>query len=343
MNGLSLFSNVGIAETYLKNTNVDIVVANELLENRAKFYKEMYPSTTMIVGDITNKTIYTDILKTAKEKSCEFLLATPPCQGFSTAGKMKEDDPRNSLIKYVVKMIKDLKPKNAIIENVSGMLNSYLLDNNQKIKIIDYIQSELKDYIINAKVIDAANYGTPQHRKRAIILISNISKWEFPEQEPIITVREAIGHLPSLESGEISNIPYHTAKKHNENHILWMKHTPTDKSALNNDIHFPSKDGRKIKAFGNTYKRMAWDKPAYTITMANGSVSSQNNVHPGRKLDNGLYSDARVLTLKEIFLLTGLPEDWTPPTWASENLIRQVIGEGIPPKLIQRLLKTMPI
>lgn len=77
--------------------------------------------------------------------------------------------------------------------------------------------------------------------------------------------------------------------------------------------------------------------------MANGSVSSQNNVHPGVLKNNGEYSDARVLTLKEIFILTGLPENWNPPKWASENLIRQVIGEGVPPKLINKLLETMPL
>jgi len=341
--GVSLFANVGIAETYLHDSNVDIVVANELLDERAKFYREMYPSSNMITGDITNPEVYNKVLENAKKENCDFLIATPPCQGFSMAGKMEEDDIRNSLIKYVIKMIQDLKPKNILIENVPGMLKSYILHNGEKIKMLDYIEQELDGYIINTKVVNTADYGTPQNRKRAIFLISNIKKWEFPDKEKIITVKEAISHLPTLEAGETSEIPYHNAKKHNDNHILWMKHTPTNKSAFENEIHFPKKDGRRIKGFMSTYKRLDWDKPAHTITMANGSVSSQNNVHPGRSLGNGLYSDARVLTLKEIFILTGLPENWTPPTWAKENLIRQVIGEGVPPKLIERLLKNIPI
>ena len=49
---------------------------------------------------------------------------------------------------------------------------------------------------------------------------------------------------------------------------------------------------------------MHWDKPAPTITMKNGSISSQNNVHPGRLLPNGTYSDARVLTVAELSILT---------------------------------------
>ena len=124
---------------------------------------------------------------------------------------------------------------------------------------------------------------------------------------------------------------------------MWLKHTPTGKTALNNEVYYPKKeDGTKIKGFATTYKRIEWDKPAPTITMANGSVSSQNNVHPGRAKEDGTYSDARVLSLKEIFILTGLPDNWEPAPWASENLIREVIGEAIPPKLIDEILKTIP-
>ena len=106
---------------------------------------------------------------------------------------------------------------------------------------------------------------------------------------------------------------------------------------------YPQKeDGTRIRGFATTYKRISWDKPAPTITMCNGGISSQNNVHPGRKLADGTYSDARVLSLKELMILTGLPDDWEAPEWASENLIRKVIGEGIPPKLIEAIIKNMP-
>ena len=343
MKGVSLFANVGIAETYLAQNGIDIVVSNELLEDRVKFHKELYPQCEAIVGDITKKDVYLKVLESAKEKGCEFLLATPPCQGMSIAGKMAENDPRNSLIKYVVKMIKDLKPKYVIIENVPTMLSTYLSVNGKKVKIVDYIQKQLKGYFINYKIVDSADYGTPQKRRRTIFLISSIAKWEFPKPQKKITVREAIGHLPSLEHSQTSDIPYHYAKKHNPRHTLALKHTPTGRSALENKVHYPKKkDGTPVKGFLTTYKRIEWDKPSPTITMANGSISSQNNVHPGRKLSDGTYSDARTLTLKEIFILTGLPESWQPPKWARENFIREVIGEGVPPRLIEALVRNMP-
>ena len=345
MNGVSLFANVGIAETYIKNHNINIVVANELLEKRVNFYKEHHKNCDIIQGDITNPEIFNKILNKAKQQNCNFLLATPPCQGMSVAGKMQEDDPRNSLIKYVIEFIKELQPDNIIIENVPGILKTYVSVKGIKTLVVEYINNELKPlgYIVNSTLVDTADYGTPQTRKRAIFLISKLSKWQLPNKEEKITVKEAIGDLPSLESGEKSDIQYHYAKKHNDRHILFLKHTPTGKTALHNKVHYPKKeDGIRIKGYSTTYKRIEWDKPAPTITMANGSISSQNNVHPGRLKEDGTYTDARVLSLKEIFILTSLPEDWHPPKWASENLIRQVIGEGVPPKLIDRLLTTMP-
>ena len=345
MRGLSLFANVGIAETYTKRHGLEIVVANELLEKRVKYYKEIYPSSLMINGDITNAGVYNEVINASLNAKVDFIIATPPCQGMSIAGKMEENDTRNSLIKYAINAIKDIQPLNAIIENVEGMLKTHLVHEGKKTNIIDYINAELKplNYFINAKVINAANHGTPQSRRRAIFLISKCKPWEFPQTQEIITVREAIGHLPSLESDESSDIRYHEAKEHNIRHINAMKGTPSGRTAHDNLIHYPKKaDGTKVKGFKTTYKRIEWDKPAPTITMANGSISSQNNVHPGRELKDGVYSDARVLTLKEIFILSGLPDDYTPPKWASENLIREVIGEGVPPRLIEALLSTIP-
>jgi len=343
MNGVSLFANVGIAETYIAQHGINITVANELLANRAAFHKENHPQCNTIQGDITSQETYDAVLHYAKKDKCDFLIATPPCQGMSIAGKMREDDPRNSLIKYVVKMIQDLRPSYALIENVPQMLRTYLSHKGEKVKVVDFIEKELEGYTINYQVVDAADYGTPQSRKRAIFLISKKKKWEFPKEEAKITVREAISHLPSLESSQSSEIEYHTAKTHNPRHILCLKHTPSGKTALHNKKYYPKKeDGSRIKGYTTTYKRIEWDKPAPTITMANGSVSSQNNVHPGTLKEDGTYSDARVLTLKEIFILTGLPDDWHPPKWASDNLIRQVIGEGVPPRLIDRLLTTLP-
>ncbi len=345
INGISLFANVGIGETYFKENNINICVSNELISKRCKFYSHLYPDAEMICGDITDSNIFNMLIEAYNENCCDFLIATPPCQGMSQAGKMDKNDPRNSLIIHTINFIKKTQPTNIIIENVPQILKFSIIVDSEEIKILDYIIDELEPlgYYINYGILDAADYGTPQTRKRGIFLISKIKKWEFPEKMEKITVREAIGDLPSLESGEHSDIPLHYAKNHTPRHVLWMKHTPTGETAFNNEKYYPQKeDGTRIKGYNTTYKRIEWDKPAPTVTMCNGAVSSQNNVHPGNKLGDGTYSDARVLSILEILRLTGLPDDWNIPEWASDNFIRQVVGESFPPKFSSKLLETMP-
>lgn len=339
--GLSLFANVGIAETYLKNIGFPVVLANELLSERVKFYQHLHGHDA-IAGSITENEVYDKIIESSKALGVNFILATPPCQGMSIAGQMKADDPRNSLIIKAMQAFQDLMPEFMLIENVPQMFKTSILVNGQVINIKDYLQSiaDKYDYHIQFDIFDAADYGTPQNRKRSFTRIYKKSYlWNAPIKQKWITVEESIGHLPSLESGEKSSIAYHFSPIHNAKHILWMKHTPTGKTAFENPVYYPQKDGRKIKGFSTTYKRISWDKPSPTITMANGSISSQNNVHPGRLLPDGTYSDARVLSLLEIFKLTGLPDNWTPPSWANDSLIRHVIGEAIPPHLVENIFK----
>ena len=102
LNGLSLFSNVGIAEAYLKDVGIDIVLANEIDDKRARFYQEVYSDAHMICGDVTDPIVREEIVKEAKEKHVDFIIATPPCQGMSEAGLRLEFDPRNQLIFYAV-------------------------------------------------------------------------------------------------------------------------------------------------------------------------------------------------------------------------------------------------
>lgn len=122
-----------------------------------------------------------------------------------------------------------------------------------------------------------------------------------------------------------------------------MKHTPTGTSAFANTIYYPQKiDGTKIKGYESSYRRIKWDEPAPTITIRNDAISSQRNVHPGRLLKDGTYSDARVLTPYELMILSSLPKDWGIPDDTSEILIRQVIGECIPPLMVEKIVGEIP-
>jgi len=346
MIGASLFSSAGIAETYFEQVGIDIVTANELIQERADLYQSLYPKSKMIAGNILDEKVFKALVKNTPKK-LDFLIASPPCQGMSVAGKNRNvaqmlTDERNYLAFKIIDFIKLKSPDFVLIENVPTFLKLLLPYKNQKLKVIEILNIQFgEEYNIEADVYDAAEFGVAQRRTRAIIKMHRKSKkWGQPKKtEKQITVEEKIGFLPSIEAGQKSKIKWHFARKHSENHIKWMKHTPTGKTAFENEKYFPVKsNGEKIKSYNTTYRRIKWDEPAPTITMRNDAISSQLNVHPGRKLENGIYSDARVLTPLELMLLSSLPQDWNIPESTPELLIRKCIGECIPPLLIKNIV-----
>ena len=344
--GASMFASGGVGETYLKKAGIEIIIANELISQRAKFYNYMYPESKMVVGDINNDEIKEEFIKNIPD-DVKFLLATPPCQGVSNLGKNKTlsdkmKDPRNYLVFNVLEVIERKDFDYILFENVPGFLTIKLPYKGRLYTIVEILEDKFKKkYTIESKVLNAKFFGVPQSRPRAIIkMCKHGLKWEWPEIQKEITVRDVIGNLPSLESEETSGIKFHYARKHLESHIICMKYTPTGCTALDNKIHYPrKKDGSRVIAYKASYKRMKWDSPAPAVTMRNDAISSQENVHPGRLLTDGTYSDARVLTLLELFRISTLPDDWNIPEWASDTFIRRIVGEGIPPELTYNIVK----
>jgi DNA (cytosine-5)-methyltransferase 1 len=372
LKGVSLFANIGVAEAYFGEIGVEVCVANELIKRRAKLYSEIYPETDVIEGDFNDSTIYNEILLKAKQNKIDFIMATPPCQGMSTAGRQNKNDKRNDLIIPTIKFIKEVNPKYVVIENVPQFIKTKVHYKNQEINILDLINKELgSGYKINASVIDTKDYNIAQSRKRAIITMTrnNITKtWLVPKKHKRqITLKDVIGDNPIIDpfikdvtEAELLQIfpNYYKRRKkalkiskwnlpptHVKRQVIAMMHTPTGKSAFENSKYKPKKEnGEIIKGFKNTYKRQNWDTPAYAITMDNRKISSQDNVHPGRKINdnsNGqtLYSDPRTLTLYELMKVMSLPNNWPIPKDTSEAFIRRVIGEGVPPLFIKQLFQ----
>ena len=369
VNAVSLFANVGIAETYLHEVGVNVVVANELLEDRARFYSHVYPSCHMVVGDVKDETIKEKIVTLAHKNNVEFVIATPPCQGMSKAGHKDDDDIRNILILHAIDLIKRINPKYVLIENVVQQLKTEIIYNGQKMLIPDIVKLELGSiYNINEDhILDTEKFGVPQKRRRALFLLVRKDQgftWEIPKlDEDIVTLRDAIGTLPSLDpplrdvSDTLTVFPdyetkkaeglkiskWHYARPHVWRNVECMLHTPTGCSARKNPVFYPKNSkGKLVGGSIQAYTRMEWDQPAPTVTTYNHTISSFRNVHPGRYDEKtGLYSDPRVLTIFELMRVTTLPDDWNIPEWASELLIRQVIGEGIPPLAIKKVVREL--
>lgn len=347
MNALSLFASAGIAEYYLKDLNINVVLANELIKKRAETHKSIYPDCEIINGDIIRQEIRDLIVSKCEGRNIDLVIATPPCQGVSTVGKNKTgnamyQDPRNFLVLSALDIIDRVNPAFFIIENVPRFRDMRLPYKDKFVGLEELLKKKYgKEYSITCNILNAADYGVPQTRYRIVYRAWKHGRsWKLPQKQDTITLEEAIGDLPTLESGEDSKIKNHYARKHAENHIECMRYTPTGKSAFQNIEHYPKKpDGTKIKGYGNSYKRMRWDAPAPTITMRNEIISSQENVHPGRKKKDGTWSDARILTLRELLIVSSLPADMDRPANISETMFRQLVGEGVPPKMFKEIME----
>ncbi len=344
----SLFSGAGIGEYYLGELGIDIVLANEIVKSRAVAHSLIYPSCEMINDDIIKKSVQKKIIQKCQQRGVNLIMATPPCQGVSTAGSNKQkeklfSDSRNFLILSALNIVDTIKPDYCVIENVPRFQQMLFPFEGEIISLEVLLQKKYStEYEIDCKVFNASDYNIPQTRFRVVYrLWKKGLQWTLPEKgDHTITLQEAIGDLPSLEPGQSSTIKNHYARMHPKNHIKCLRYTPSGMSAFKNKIHYPKKpDGSRITGYGNSYKRMRWDFPAPTITMRNEIVSSQENVHPGRPLPDGLWSDARVLTLRELLIVSSLPPDMDIPSNLTETAFRQLIGEGIPPKLMKEIMR----
>lgn len=374
---MSLFANIGVAEAYLKDINVDVVLANELLPKRAELYRQIYPETDMICGDILSKKVFSQLEQKGKAQDIDVIVATPPCQGMSTAGQKIKFDERNSLVIPALKLIKSIKPKYAVIENVPDFRITSIIYKGKETLLPDVVKKELGTlYNIDINVIDTSNYSVPQVRERMIALISRKdihNDWHLPPiDERKVTMRDVIGNLPVIDpfikdideehfrelfplyeqrrNAALRVSRWNVPPVHIYRQVMAMRYTPTGCTAFDNpDEHKPVKDdGTFVKGYHNTYKRQNWDTPAYTVTMDNRKISSQNNVHPGRLIgtdENGenIYSDPRTLTLFELMKVMSLPDDWPVPETTNEAFLRRIIGEGIPPLFMKKLFETLPL
>ena len=274
---VSLFSSAGIGELGLKACDIDILVSNEILKNRHELYAENYPNTSCITGDIWDKK--DQILEEyySKTKQNPFLLyATPPCQGMSSngAGKIlnsirngnrKSEDPRNRLIIPTMYIAKKLKPEWLLLENVPTMFNTIIRDeNNNYINIIDYIKNELgPEYVGKAEVVNCADYGIPQIRKRLITIFTRtqVGKEYFEKYKTFlppkthsekcsnnlkkwVTLKEAIGQFPELQAKEGLNEnknfnPWHIVPIMKQEKYWWVENTKEGDTAFNNQCVNP--------------------------------------------------------------------------------------------------------
>ena len=122
MNCFELFAGCGGLGYGFHQEGYNIIACNELDSSIAETYKENFTNTNVIVGDITQQSIKTNIYSNFKDNPCDIILGGPPCVAYSMSGHRDSRDPRGQLFKEYIEVVKTLQPKVFILENVKGIL-----------------------------------------------------------------------------------------------------------------------------------------------------------------------------------------------------------------------------
>ena len=278
----------------------------------------------------------------------DVLLATPPCQGFTrlnvNLAPRGYDDPRNRLTLVVLEAVKALRPRVVVYENTRWAAGSpyfrVLVEGLERL-----------GYRVRYSILDAADYGVPQRRKRLVMVARLGGEPDgFPPEpthgapgsrevreglrRPWRTVREAIADLPPLAPGEAHpDIPNHVAKKLPPHWLEIIRHVPKDGGSRHQvppELLLPSHRRIGRGGFNDVFGRLRWDAPSVTITTGCWNPSKGRFVHPEQ--DRGL-------SLRECARLQGFPDDFVfegPP-----GSVARQIGEALPPPLAEAVARTV--
>lgn len=373
---ISLFSSAGVGCYGFKQNDYKCIATNEIIERRLNIQKinnKCDFSSGYILGDIrdvsTKDKIFFEIEKYSSlgNDRVDVIMATPPCQGMSVANHKKNSTEidRNSLINESVEIIKKVKPRFFIFENVAAFWKTGCYGTNGDIiSIGEMIDSELgENYEIKHKIINFKNYGSNSSRTRTVVIgvDRNLAKYIspielFPDYREEKTLFEVIGKMKSLDWGQYDEDDfYHSFRTYPERMRSWISDLKEGEDAFQNtDINKkPHKiiNGEIIinkSKNGDKYKRQFYNKVAPCIHTRNDQLASQNTVHP---------KDDRVFSIRELMKIMTIPDDFK---WLEYDLtelnkldyfyklkisklnemnIRQSIGEAIPTQIIFEISK----
>lgn len=277
---MSLFSCAGFGDLGLEASGIHTISACEIVNERAELMQKNFPNTHVFIGDVWE--LQDDIISHARSNlSSQFeqerlfsMTVTNPCQGLSSngmgrisseikKGTRQKDDPRNRLILPALNIIDNLNPKVVIFENVSNMKNGIILNENDEYeRILSILYRRLSArYVLRSCILNAADYGVPQNRKRLITiavdhtLTAETSTPEYysdalssfhpkpthgPTQvSPHVTLKQCIGHMPPLDARDKCQDQtdiFHRVPVWNPMQYFCMQHTPEDQTAFHNKM-----------------------------------------------------------------------------------------------------------
>lgn len=295
----------------------------------ANTYKANHPKTKFVSGDISDDATIDELKARVGDTHVDLMIICAPCQPFSSQNRFRAEDSRKQLIVRALTAVARLEPAAVFFENVPGLASAAYRP------ILDAVKDRLGrlGYALSEPMVrDAADYGVPQRRRRCIMFAarSQAAVDAFVSRDvrkSKRTVKQAIGDLPPLVSGEFHpRDPLHRARTHRLVAIRRLMSIPADggsRSSLPSSLELKCHVGRS-NSFSDVYGRMAWSGPAPTLTTGCTDITRGRFAHPVQH---------RAITLREAARLQTFPDHYIFVGNASQ--IAAQIGNAVPPEMVR--------
>ncbi len=337
-----LFAGCGGGSLGFQEVGFEVIAAVEIDSDASAAYTTNV-GVTPLVRDIREITSY-DLLAGTNVSVGELtlLFGCPPCQSFTIlrrgAAETAVDGVRNSLPREYSRLVEELRPRHIAFENVPGMVDGRWRHR------FDELLADLDKlgYRCSWDVLDAADYGVPQRRRRVVVVGSRLVEPTLPLAShsalgeggrPVHrSVRDAIGGLHPLSPGEADPAdPLHRARRHSEIAIRRLRAVPEGGGRMNLPPELQLACHQGHPGHYDIYGRMWWDRLAPTLTSGCTNVTKGRFGHPEQN---------RAITLREALLLQGFPADATLSGVNADTMALQV-GNAVPPPLAAALGRTI--
>ena len=333
LEAIDVFAGGGGLTVGLKRAGFDVVAAVELEQQAFSTYTANHPEVHALHQDV--RTVAgSDLSNLCSGEIVDLLAGCPPCQGFtSLTAKYKTEDPRNDLVLEMSRLAEEICPRAIMMENVPGLAN-------KGSTLYEGLKRRLRrmGYCLTEGILEAADYGVPQFRRRLVLLGGLGFEIGLPKPTharvqrdgllPWKTVNDAIGHMSepvtlddARKSGGVERSSWHvvrTLSPENTKRIQAARagaSWTTIPESLRPECH---RNG--YRGFSNVYGRMEWDSPSPTITGGCTTLSKGRFGHPVAN---------RTISVREAALLQTFPEEYLFDTPYMEYVCN-VIGNALP-------------
>jgi len=337
LTAIDLFAGCGGLTGGLRAAGFNVLAAIEKNPDAAATYAANHPTVLLLKKDIRRVTasgLLRD-LKLRKGQTVDLIAGCPPCQGFTRLTENNSRrDPRNALIREYLRFVKCIRPKTCMLENVPGLLTRGKRFFNELKHGL-----EAAGYTVTYEVVQLADYGVPQFRKRLVLFAALKGSISVPRamyhdprrrsRRPWRTVKDAIGFLPApplrslVKAGKAKpRYKWHYARDVAPAVRRRLEHALKDgkgRNSLPKSLRLACHE-RRPNGYHDVYGAMSWKTPSPTITSGCTNASKGRFGHPGVP---------RPITATEAALLQSFPATYRFKASGLESLAQQ-IGNALP-------------